>query len=294
MLKQKILSEKYVLELYRIFEEKNWETQELGKYSVFNRFCSRLAELDNDEQRELILELTHQFLWVQSKNYEDYLLKVLKKLFSSHEWKRDKGKNIFICPLLAKKDFGKIKSGTSLAYLCQSILLRTFPEFQEEQIQICTTPEGLKSCMDNIGVLILIDDFIGSGGTALECLGYLTFLKEKNISTYLVSLVAQKDGVDLIKAQHVPVFAAEIRKKAITDAYPKREAEEKLKIMKSIGKCIHANKKYYLGYNDSESLVAMIKTPNNTFPVYWHEQENKTLAPFVRRRNIQVIGDKHD
>lgn len=62
-----------------------------------------------------------------------------------------------------------------MLYLCQSILMRTYSEFQEEQIRICETPEVLKAHEDRIGSLILIDDFIGSGETALECLEYLNF-----------------------------------------------------------------------------------------------------------------------
>lgn len=31
-----------------------------------------------------------------------------------------------------------------MLYLCQSILLRTYTEFQDEQIRICETPEVLK------------------------------------------------------------------------------------------------------------------------------------------------------
>lgn len=27
----------------------------------------------------------------------------------------------------------------------------------------------------------------------------------------------------------------------------------------------------YLGYKESEALVTMIKTPNNTLPFYWYE-----------------------
>ena len=44
-----------------------------------------------------------------------------------------------------------------------------------------------------------------------------------------------------------------------------------------------------LGYANTESLVAMIKTPNNTFPVYWYEHKKNSYAPFVRKENVKVI-----
>ena len=203
MLGRKVLSDKYVTKLYTIFKQKKWKIQEDGDYSVFDRFCSRLAELENDEERDLIIELTNEFLWIQSSMYEEYLLKALKKLFKSKEWEPEKGKNIYICPLLAARDFGKLKSSTYMLYLCQSILMRTYSEFQEKQVHICETPEILKEHADKIGALILIDDFIGSGETALECLEYLNFV---NVKTYIVALVAQEEGINNISSEGISVF----------------------------------------------------------------------------------------
>lgn len=244
MLGRKVLSDKYVTKLYTIFKQKKWKIQEDGDYSVFDRFCSRLAELENDEERDLIIELTNEFLWIQSSMYEEYLLKALKKLFKSKEWEPEKGKNIYICPLLAARDFGKLKSSTYMLYLCQSILMRTYSEFQEEQIRICETPEVLKAHEDRIGSLILIDDFIGSGETALECLEYLNFLNKK---IHIVSLVAQEEGINNISKENVSVFTAVSRKKAITDAYPESEAKEKMEEMIKISTRLHAPKGMHLG-----------------------------------------------
>lgn len=289
MLGKKVLSDKYVMKLYTIFEQKKWRLQENSDYSVFDRFCSRLAELENDEERDLIIELTNEFLWVQSSMYEEYLLVALKKLFESREWEPEQDKSIYICPLLPEKDFGKLKSSTYMLYLCQSILMRTYPEFQEGQIRICETPEVLKMHEDRIDSLILIDDFIGSGETALECLEYLKFLRNVDKKIYIISLVAQEEGINNISEEGISVFTALIRKKAITDAYSKSEAKEKIEAMVNISKHLHAPKGMHLGYASTESLVAMIKTPNNTFPVYWCESKNNTYAPFVRKENVKVI-----
>ena len=47
-----------------------------------------------------------------------------------------------------------------------------------------------------------------------------------------------------------------------------------------------------VNFTVTESLVAMIKTPNNTFPVYWCECKENSHAPFVRKGNIKVIGSE--
>lgn len=241
------------------------------------------------------MELSNNFLWVQSNKYEKYLLIALKKLFDSKVWKESSKKNIYICALLPEADFGKIKSGVFMLYLCQSILLRTFPEFQESQIRICETPEVLMQHKEQIGEVILIDDFIGSGNTAIECLEYLKFLKEESRKIYIIALVAQEEGIKNIKGTGVDVYAAIIRHRGITDTYPEKEAKEKLEKMRQISKEIVAKKTMLLGYLDTESLVAMIKTPNNTFPVYWCESRNYPYAPFPRKANIKMVrSEKYD
>lgn len=79
------------------------------------------------------------------------------------------------------------------------------------------------------------------------------------------------------------------RKKAITDLYPESEAKKKIEEMVKISKHLHAPKGMQLGYANTESLVAMIKAPNNTFPVYWYEHKKNSYAPFVRKENVKVI-----
>ena len=61
--------------------------------------------------------------------------------------------------------------------------------------------------------------------------------------------------------------------------------------MKNISKMFISNEKMYLGYNDSEGLVSMIRTPNNTFPFYWYEKK-KGHAPFSREGTTKFNNKK--
>lgn len=83
-----------------------------------------------------------------------------------------------------------------------------------------------------------------------------------------------------------------IKNKAISDNYEHEEAEKKVEQMKKISKQIRVkDHNLYLGYKESEALVTMIKTPNNTLPFYWYEGKkdgNIMLAPFSRRNNVGV------
>lgn len=60
--------------------------------------------------------------------------------------------------------------------------------------------------------------------------------------------------------------------------------------MKSVELILATDKRfeqdYSFGYKESEALVTMTRTPNNTFPLYWFEakldKNNKWQAPFPR------------
>ena len=54
--------------------------------------------------------------------------------------------------------------------------------------------------------------------------------------------------------------------------------------MKRIEHELGVSEEYEFGYGKSEGLVTLIRTPNNTFPVFWYEPSSDNLAPFVRKR----------
>ena len=59
--------------------------------------------------------------------------------------------------------------------------------------------------------------------------------------------------------------------------------------MLRIEKMIPAGSFFSLGYNDSEALVTLLRTPDNTFPIFWKEYKKngkKFEGPFSRTENI--------
>ena len=102
----------------------------------------------------------------------------------------------------------------------------------------------------------------------------------------------QECGKKVADEYGVEIYTSVLRNKGITDNYSEQEVQEKKEQMKRISKRFKVkDKNLYLGYKESEGLVSMIKTPNNTFPFYWYEgkREGKlSLAPFPRRNNVGV------
>lgn len=280
------LSVEHTLELAEIFQQKGWDIED-GDHetSLYNRFCNTLARFEYDEQR-LILDLTKRFLHVHFTKYDKELNNVLEKMnrFGSRE--QMVASKFYVMPLIAPRDKGKIKSSTLMAYLMKETSIKLTDVFAGKELVVAETLEALPKNFSESGLttLILVDDYVGTGDTAVECLEYLfsnnvrTIIPEKVI---VISLVAQEVGVRKIESLGVKHFTSILCKKGITDHYTQDKLETVIGLMSSIEAKIGVNDKFEFGYGRSEALVSMIRTPNNTFPVYWFAK-NGITAPFPR------------
>lgn len=293
LVKRNALAEKYFIELISVFKEQNWNIEEstAGENSVFDMFCKRLEELESDADRELMLELTRKYLVVNLEEYGKYMVDVFRKFIDRNKDKISETEVIHMFPVQDKDYPAKTKSGNVMCYLFQGNLMRRFDEFRNKRIRIIETFDGLEKYKEDIECLLLVDDFVGTGDTILGC---INLIEEKGIKKERIkalTLVMQEQGRNAVEEYGVEIYSAVLRNKAITDNYSIEEAEKKIAQMKNVGKRIKAKKELYLGYKESEGLVSMIKTPNNTFPFYWHEGKRDgklCVAPFARRNNVGV------
>lgn len=291
LVKRNALAEKYFIELISVFKEQNWNIEEstAGENSVFDMFCKRLEELESDADRELMLELTRKYLVVNLEEYGKYMVDVFRKFIDRNKDKISETEVIHMFPVQDKDYPAKTKSGNVMCYLFQGNLMRRFDEFRNKRIRIIETFDGLEKYKEDIECLLLVDDFVGTGDTILGC---INLIEEKGIKKERIkalTLVMQEQGRNAVEEYGVEIYSAVLRNKAITDNYSIEEAEKKIAQMKNVGKRIKAKKELYLGYKESEGLVSMIKTPNNTFPFYWHEGKRDgklCVAPFARRNNV--------
>ena len=127
-----------------------------------------------------------------------------------------------------------------------------------------------------------MDDFIGTGETAEKC---IINMQENGIlieKVIVLSLVAQEKGLEYLKKYNVYLVANIIQRRGISDYYQAEEISEKFSLMTDIENKMSVKEKYRFGYNGSEALVTMCRTPNNTFPLFWEESGNMATAPFPR------------
>lgn len=280
-----------IAKLRDIFEKKKWtEIEEFDFF--FENFCSMLEKLD-ENQTELLVDLTSDFLWVNYTDYYKFLKKTLLKLEDFDYLNLEK---IYIIPMLSKSDREKkkTKSSAMVAYGCQNHQLKNIPLFKNSDFIILDDLEklpNLNKIEANRYPILLIDDFIGTGDTAIEALEEILEIKNyKNTTLFIACLVCQSQGVEAINNKGYHTIYNIKRNKGISNKYSGIELNAKIEIMKSVELILATDKRfeqdYSFGYKESEALVTMTRTPNNTFPLYWFEakldKNNKWQAPFPR------------
>lgn len=289
VLKKNNLSPVVMLQLLNLFKKMNWPISE-GELtnSLYERYCERLKMLDAEGQN-LFLELSYKFQRIEFVTYlEDFLMSF--HLLDENLLKTNN--KIIFSPLInpyvnqkegqKKYQRTKTKSSQFLYYLMSAHDLRWI-DYSSKFFFAETMSEIKKEFVKGQTLLILIDDFIGSGGTAVQACQAMIDEGIASNDMVIVSIAAMERGVDYIKDElGVVSYSNIIKRRGITDCYSEIDAPEKRRIMLSMEKSIVCPKDYSMGFKASESLITfMNKTPNNTFPVFWYETSTK-IAPFPR------------
>lgn len=275
---------KYIIELDKIFEQKNWKQKDNYEqvFETLSNFGNIIFE--KDDEFTLILELLERFHWI---SLNDYYNNCRKLLISIVEDLNHHNQNIYAFPIIKKKHEGKVKSGTFISYLIKS-LLPTIPNSEKikfEDFNFFTDIEKLR--LKKSDIFLLVDDFIGSGETLEECINEINSINSKIIeNTRILTIAIRKDTLDRISKKYNIYYNLEVLK-GISDYNTGLVIENKKKIMQDLENRIFSRlsiKDYSLGYQQSESLISLLRTPDNTFPIFWskYKKNIKLIPPFPR------------
>jgi hypothetical protein len=268
-----------LIRLESLFIEKNWkiEKEEQKFSSIFNRFCSRLGIYD-EEKQNLILELTADFLNVPFTEVQEYFSNSLNEIKDIQNYKI-----LIICPL---KPIGgsNPKSSDHLWYHLKSFCDFSYEPFKKN-LRFISDWNAIKDLiLPNDSLLVLIDDFIGTGKTVNDSIDELKEHKYLiNNNFRVLSLVGTEFGVKNVTEKHGHIVACnKLINRGISDKYSGITLLKNTVLMNEIEEKLKVFPDFKFGYGQCESLIAIEnKSPNNTFPVFWLDKKNK-LAPFNR------------
>lgn len=273
----------YLIELDKIFEEKNWKEKENSTYvlEALSSFSDIIFE--NDEEYDLFLELLQRFHWISLNDYynscRNLLIDLITELNTNNQ-------NIYLFPLIEKVQQSKVKSGNFIAYLIKS-LIPTIPNNEKCKFEdINNFADISKIKFKKYDTLLLVDDFIGSGETLEECIKDIT-TANKNIGNKIkiLTIAIRKDTFDRFSKNYKIYKSIEVLK-GISDYNTGADVMDKKNVMRNIEKRIFTSiDDYSLGFKESESLITLLRTPDNTFPIFWsnYKKHINLRPPFPRK-----------
>lgn len=268
----------YTKIITQVFSKKGWlnapDIKSLEKIIAF-------GESIDDESRDMIIELMLQYKKISWNVYTNCIIKAIEKIPID----KYKGiKTFYVLPIITREDKGKPKSSPTVAYAFKSPEISEHPFFSGKEIIVndeTSLPQNITN--SSTKMVILVDDFIGTGETVLTYLNETD--KVKNISNNKIAFIfiaGMEAGIKILEDKHFSVFCNFTQKKGISDLSDVEKQRKFSSLMKRIEQQFEIDEKFEFGYGHSEALISLIRTPNNTFPVFWDSKHNKN-APFERK-----------
>ncbi|WP_262273410.1 phosphoribosyltransferase-like protein [Microvirga yunnanensis] len=249
---------------------------------AFDNIC-RIAERLDQKEFDLLAHLLSNYTRVEHDAYVPALLRALNKARpdedSNHVYR--------VAPILKPKDKEKNKSGVHVVYQFKHLIWRFSQKFSKYKLYDYVSIDKLKKAVPSSQTYttIFVDDFIGSGGTVNECIDdYLASARPTCEKIMFISIGVMQAGIDAINSRGYEVFYDQVFPKGIADS-ASIDKELAYSLMDGIEGRIEIGPDYKYGYEKSEGLVSMIRTPNNTFPVFWASKcvdGTEWPAPFPR------------
>ena len=269
-----------ILKLNKLFEKKKWNQIENSDY-VYESLCALSENISEDEQaHQLFLDLIDQYNWMSYNDYSNQINHLLYEILINSNIKMSK---IYSFPIIKPEDQNKNKSGNSISYMmkCNKPYLRQAKHIKFEEITLFSDLSTLTLKPDEY--LILVDDYIGSGETLFACINEIEKINSSLCDKIIIATIAvQNDTIVLLN--NYKFYYSMAVSKGISSRYSSPIKEEHLETMLSLEKKLISGRNFSLGYEESEGLVTMLRTPDNTFPIFWHEYKKSTglYPPFPR------------
>lgn len=186
---------------------------------------------------------------------------------------------VYVFPLVKPSDFNKQKSSQFVVYLYKCLMIRYNTNgisFLFDKIDdLLQEPHNGNFCV------LLVDDFIGTGKTATACINDYITNKHINKSSIIVSVFySMERGYSNLINKGFIVNTLYKMNRGLTDFYSGNELTNKYTIIDTIAKRNNIPKELKRGLDKSESLLTLMRTPNNTFPMFW--SKNFCSPPFPR------------
>lgn len=262
-----------------LFKNSDWKKLSKEEQDSFSSVFSVL----NDEEQELIYDLSKRFKIINAQEYIIEFNDLIEKLLSKYP----NCKKLYIVANVSSECFPQAKSGNHFAYFGKSTVSQKMFNNIGVKLQVLNDIKKIsnKVITDQNIRLVVVDDFIGTGDSTSEFLDKIKSMKLKRGKNFInipcdkisiCSIAIMDYSISRFTAEGYTVFCNHRLAKGLSDYYNSAELNSKIEILNSIhDKLGIAKSENVLGYDSTEALVSLIRTPNNTLPVFWGRMKGK-------------------
>lgn len=228
-----------------------------------------LNDLKCIENKSIFYKLLESYKYYPLKTYPD----LVKKAYCNFREELPEKKVIYLLPAISRQN-NKVNSGLFMEYLMQGFI--DFINIEKDMKRISFhrkyqyTKADIERMQNESSLVLLIDDFIGTGDSIRKSQKY--WKEQIGIKPeHCLTLVAMEYGYQSLQ-NDVVLFVGEVVK-----SVENIDIQEIQKIAKKLG--IESEGEYF----DSTTLVTMLRTPNNTSPIFWRKPKIRGGSEIFRR-----------
>ena len=261
--------------IYELFKYKNWPIDETNKSSLYSRFYRTYEKFD-EEERNLFIKLSYQYKVVSLNDYQELLTKVLSSAVKNH---LGQAQAVYVYPIKKNEHRDCVKSADLVTYLCNGTHMKYSDILSKKNFLCLGSMEQIAEKKSKIGKsrLIIIDDFIGTGNYARAVVSEIEGLGISPERIIIVSLFITKEALKRLQELDCSVEYGEMIESCL-----KEITSSEKEILARIEQRIGITEQYHLGYCQSGTLISLIRTPNNTIPIFWQPSGRSYAPPFQR------------
>lgn len=276
--------------LASVFADNGWNLSKddgAFKYykTLYHKFYNFLYSLSTEEQ-DLMLPLISIYHYCPAGRYDSLVWQMAEEINAKWE---DKFESLFILTLTKPEDAGHSKGASFIVShmrdqaLQEEYNLTRKPLYLYENQNLLNTKNNDR---EN-SLVVFVDDFIGSGETATETIQYyIDNIKKDSDKVIVISFVAMQAALKSIAAIGVEITTFVQLPKGITESGLFEDIESAKDLMLHLEEKLAIPAFLQLGYEQSEATATMMRTPDNTFPVFWYPENaagGESLAPLPRK-----------
>lgn len=269
-----------LLRLGRLFNTQGWPLSDPtcqfpDLFEKFAKMCDRLKE----PELELVLVIAQEYRWFRDP-YWPALYKPWVRLVAQLGGSTNL---VVVAPLIAPGS-PRPKSGDTVFNVAKQYEQPLAKALRGRQLQLVKAPGSILPAAST--TVVLVDDYVGSGSTVLKAVRRLKSPPSPTTPVYVLAIAAQAEAIHALAQSWIIVVANVVLERGISDHPSFRAApQDPLLMMDRLGARMNIAGKHRRGYFGTEALATLMRTPNNTFPVFWTNRKVKGAVwdpPFLR------------